>query len=545
MEFELAYGKSIARALEQIADLFPDDLAVVQGDQSLTWSEFDDQAARLATFLARQGVGPGDRVAIGSRNRPEYLVAWLAILKLRATPVNVNFRYRRDELAYILDDSGAKVLFYDDNLAATVAELDPDVTIVAFVPDGEGPSAARPFAEAIAGDPHPRVESDGDLDWLMYTGGTTGLPKAVAYTQESLLARMGGLVFHTWGIPMPTRSEDLWKTLREQHDDRLVLIPAAPLMHGTGINGSLNAFLSGGTVVLLGGGRFDAEELAQTVERHRATDVHLVGDVFCLPLADTLEAARDSGRPYDLSSLRRIQSVGTVWSAEVKARLLQEADISLVDIIAATEGGPFALSISTRDTPRSALSDFRLGPAARLLDDDMRDVEPGSDTVGILAAPAQDGARYQGDPERSSGTYLEVDGVVYAVPGDMAQLRADGTLRFLGRGSGVINTGGEKVYAAEVEDTLRSHPDVRDALVVGVPDPRFGALVGAVIQPVPGHTPEAAQVGEYVATALAGYKRPRQIAFVQELRRTAAGKADLAWARELLEKTTQAGGFRT
>ncbi len=539
------FGTSIAGALEQVADRFGDDLAIVHGDRELTWSEFDELAARLAAFLAASGVAEGDRVAIGCRNRPEYLIAMFAAQKLGATPVNVNFRYRFEELRYLLNDSQAKALFHDDALTTAVSRLADTVStltvVVSVDPNAKQSSSAplpTPIVEALSAEPRPRTRLDHHPHWLIYTGGTTGLPKAVSFTEESVLQRMGGLVFRSLGIPMPSSTTELWATLIERHSERLIVLPAPPLMHGAGIYGSLNALLSGGTVVLLTGQRFDPAELAERIGIRHVTDLHLVGDVFGLPLADTLSAARASGSPYDLSSLRRIQSAGTLWSPEVKMRLLEEADVTLIDLIAATEGGPFAFALATRETDPAALSDFRLAPGARLVDPEGRDVVPGSDTVGILAAPAQDGAGYLGDPERSSTTFRVIDGSRrYSMPGDLAQLRLDGALRFLGRGSSVINTGGEKVYAAKVEDTLRTHPDVRDALVVGIPDAAYGALIGAVVEPVTGRHPEPESLADHVVTVLAGYKRPRHIAVVPELRRTAVGKADLVWARQLLLAT--------
>lgn len=532
------FGTSIAGALERIADLFPDDLAIAHGARTLTWREFDDLASRLAGFFAAVEVTAGDRVAIGCRNRPEYLLAMFAAQKLRAIPVNVNFRYRLEELDYILTDSGARVLVHDEALEPLVSRLADSVhTLESLVSVGIDAGESRTgtsIHEALLAGPHPRTDRAGELTWIIYTGGTTGRPKAVAFTEESVLARMGSLVFRSLGIPEPVGEDALWATLTERHAERLVVLAASPLMHGAGVYGSLNALLSGGTVVLLAGQRFEAHELAEAIARRHVTDVHLVGDVFALPLVETLRAARASGKAHDLASLKRIQSVGTVWSPEVKSALLREADVALVDLIAATEGGPFAVAVATRETDPAELSSFQLAPGARLIDGGGRDVAPGSDSVGVLAAPAQDRARYLGDPERSSAVFRSIDGDLYAMPGDLAQLRPDGTLSLLGRGSGVINTGGEKVYAMEVEDALRSHPEVRDAVIVAIPDARYGSLVGAVVEPKLGCAPKPDALGDHVAAVLAGYKRPRQIAIVPELRRTAIGKADLAWAREML-----------
>ena len=534
----MRFGTSIAAALERIADLFPADVAIAQGDRSLTWGEFDDQAARMAGFLAGQGIRQGDRVAIGSRNGPGYLVAWLAALKLGAVPINVNYRYRLEELVHLMTDSRAGVLVHDAALAGLLPRLDdavPGLTEVSVDAATDPGSVSVPFTTALRADPHPRVVFDGPLEWRLYTGGTTGRPKAVVLTQQYVLDRIGAQALQALGATaLPSGSDDPRAALIARHAHRLVVLTASPLMHGTGIYGALTALLSGGTIVMLGGGRFDPVEAASTVGRRRVTDLHIVGDAFALPLADALDTASAAGGPFDLSSLRRIQSAGTVWSGSVKQRILSHADVVLVDLIAATEGGPFAVGVATRDTDPAELSSFRLPPGSRLLDDEGRDVVPGSETVGVLAAPAADGARYAGDAARSADVFRTVDGILYAAPGDLARMNADGSLRLLGRGTSVITTGGEKVFVAEIEDTLRSHPAVLDAVVVGVPDPQWGALVGAVVKTKPGHRPDPETLGAHVASALADYKRPRRLAVVSELRRTSVGKADLVWARELL-----------
>jgi fatty-acyl-CoA synthase len=538
----MPFRASIAAALERVADLFPADVAITQGDRTLTWGEFDDQAARVASFLASCGVGQGDRVALGCRNCPGYLVAWLAALKLGATPINVNYRYQLEELIHLITDSRAKVLVHDDALAGLVAqvcEVIPGLALVSVDTSSDPRCTSVALAAALRADPLPRVVVDGELEWRLYTGGTTGRPKAVVLTQRYVIDKIGAQALQALGAPAPSSAADDPRTmLVARHGECLVVLTASPLMHGTGIYGALTALLSGGTIVLLGGRRFDPVETASTVGRRQVTDLHIVGDAFALPLVEALDAASAAGNPFDLSSLRRIQSAGTVWSGSVKQRILSHADVVLVDLIGATEGGPFAIGLATRETDPAELSGFRLPPGSRLLDDDDRDVVSGSETVGVLAAPAADGAHYAGDAARSANVFRTVDGVLYAAPGDLAQMNADGSLRLLGRGSSVINTGGEKVFAAEIENTLRSHPEVLDAVVVGIPDPQWGALVGAVVAARLGHRPDPGALGDHVARTLAGYKRPRLLAVVSELQRTTIGKPDLGWARELLASTS-------
>ncbi|QNG50580.1 AMP-binding protein [Pseudonocardia petroleophila] len=265
--------------------------------------------------------------------------------------------------------------------------------------------------------------------------------------------------------------------------------------------------------------------------RHGVTDLTIVGDAFALRLLDALDAAAAAGRPAAVGSLRRIRSIGAVWSPPVKRRLLAHADVVLLDTIAASEGGVYAVSAVTRATADDQAGTFTLAAGARLIDADGRDVPPGSDEVGLLAAPVVAGAGYEGDPEKTAGAFRDIDGVRWSVPGDMARLDADGRLRLLGRGSQVINTGGEKVYADEVELVLRDHPAVRDAVVLGVPDPRWGSAVAAVVSLRAGRSAAPAELGAFVAGRLAGYKKPRRVVVVDEVARLNTGKADLGWAR--------------
>jgi fatty-acyl-CoA synthase len=283
-------------------------------------------------------------------------------------------------------------------------------------------------------------------------------------------------------------------------------------------------------VVYLTARSYDADELARTIAEQRVDTVSIVGDVFALPLADALDRAAQAGRPYDLSSLRRILSVGVTWSADVKRRLLAHGDFVCRDLVAASEGGPFAVS-ETRRGDDVITARFTLLPGARIIDDAGRDVVPGSGQVGMLAAPADDEIGYLGDEAKTAQTFRTFGGRRWVVPGDLASPEADGSITFRGRGSRVINTGGEKVFAEEVEQVLIEHPGVRDALVVGLPDLRWGQRVTAVVAPASGAEPAADALVAHVAARLADYKKPRGVVFVPEVRRSPSGKADLRWAQ--------------
>ncbi|GAA4668185.1 acyl-CoA synthetase [Amycolatopsis dongchuanensis] len=482
---------NLATVLERLADELGDRLAVVHGETRRTWRELDDHAARLAARLAAEGVGPGSRVGIALYNGPGYLETVFAVTKLRALPVNVNYRYRERELVELLGGARADALVYDPDLESRMRPALDRLPSVKAVPFGE-----------LTLPPMPRIDRSPDDEWLMFTGGTTGRPKGVVASHRWLSEVVGANAAKIQG--------------------RTTLV-APPLMHGTGLYLSLGCLTSGGTVAYLPSRSYDPGEMAREIERLRVAVLVVVGDVFAGPLADALDRG-----DYDVSSLKRVVSAGVTWSAAVKERLLRHCDAELEDVLAASEGGPFARSV----TARGRRERFELLPGCRVFGDDDRDVEPGSGQVGRLAAPTQPETRYLDDPEASAATFRTIDGVRYVFSGDLVTVEADGSLTLLGRGSRVINTGGEKVFAEEVEQVIAAHPAVADVIVTGVPDPRWGQRIVAVVAPRGELTAE--QVTDHVGAELAGYKRPREVLFVPEIRRSPAGKADLAWVRRLV-----------
>ncbi|GAA0922658.1 AMP-binding protein [Pseudonocardia zijingensis] len=521
---------NFASHFEHIADLAPDRTAVAAQDRELTWAQFDEQADRLAGYLAARGIGPDDRVALDARNSPEYLVVLHALYKLMAAPVNVNYRYRAGEVRYLLEISGARAVIADDDLAGVVAEAAESLPgcdlLVRIRPDGGfGP-------EVAAADRHPR-RPRGDTVWRLFTGGTTGRPKAVlgSHTERLRSVRTGG--FATLGLAGVPEVEALHQALDiDPYGPRgMVALPASPLLHGTGLYTALGALAVGAPVALLPRGRVTGAGLLAAIARHRVTDLAIVGDAFGLRLLDALDEAAAAGRSLGIGSLRRIRSIGSVWTPGVKRRLLEHLDVTLFDTIASAEGGMYARSETTRATIDHEEGTFELAPGARLLDEDGRDVVPGSEVVGTLAAPVAPGAGYEGDAEKTAGAFRDIDGVRYTLPGDLATLGADGRLRLLGRGSSVVNTGGEKVFTDEVELVLRAHPAVRDAVVLGVPDPGFGSAVAAVVSLQAGAQATPDELAAFVGTRLAGYKKPRRVVVVPEVQRLNTGKADLGWAR--------------
>ena len=525
---------NFASHFEHIADLVPQRVAMAAGDRELTWAQFDEQADRLAGYLAAHGVGSGDRVGLDARNSLEHLVALHALFKLMAAPVNVNYRYRAGEVRYLLEISGARAVIVDDDLADVVAEAAAPVPgcdlLVRIDPDGGF------GAEVAATGRHPR-RPRGDTEWRLFTGGTTGHPKAVlgSHAERLRSVRSGG--FATLGLSAADGIEALHQALDiDPHGPRgMVQLPASPLMHGTGLYSALGALAVGAPVVLLTGRGVTGAGLLAAIERHGVTDLVIVGDAFGLRLLDALDERAAAGQPLGIGSLRRIRSIGAAWTPGVKRRLLAHADLTLTDTVASAEGGVYARSETTRATVDDEAGMFELAPGARLLDEDGHDVVPGSGTVGVLAAPVVPEAGYEGDAEKTASAFRDLDGVRYTMPGDLATLEPNGRLRLLGRGSTVVNTGGEKVFTDEVELVLRTHPAVRDAVVVGVPDAHFGNVVAAVVSLQHGAVADPDELGAFVGARLAGYKKPRRIALVPEVQRLNTGKADLGWARRQFE----------
>ena len=532
--------ESFGTVLETVADVMSGRTALLQGDRVRTWAELDDRASRLAGHLAARGVRAGSRVAIGQYNGIEYIESVLAAFKLGAVPVNVNYRYREAELRYLLDDAHAEALLFDTTLGERVTGVLGDLPSLRCLvrvgaPGDPDPPGTADFEAAVrAADPLPR-ERRGDGHWLLYTGGTTGYPKGVLTLQSWLF---NVCVPHGIGLleePVPESLAELVALTRARsRDDALVCLPAAPLMHGTGIYTTLGALLAGGTAVFATYRSYDPAALVRLVERHRVTDLVIVGDIFARPLADALDRIAAEGPPADLSGLRRVTSVGATWSARVKERLLRHGDFLCKDVVAASEGGPFAIAL-TRRGQTAVTSRFVLAPGARVLTDSGVDVVPGSGEAGILAAPANDDVCYLGDEAKTAETFRVVDGRRYVMPGDLATVEADGSLVFKGRGSRVINSGGEKIFAEEVEQVIGTHPDVMDSIVVGVPDELWGQHVAAVVAAAPGASVTGSQIQDHVRDRLATYKRPREVIVVDEVRRSPAGKPDLAWAHGVAE----------
>lgn len=532
---------------EVIADAVPEAPALVHTDTRRSWAEYDDRAARIATVLTDHGLEPDSKVAIFAYNSPEYLEAQFGIFKIRGGPINVNYRYFEDELIYLFDNSDAEAVFFQaqfaDRLEAIRSRL-PKVKLFIEIDDGSGEhlEGAINYEAAIeAADPMERIERSDDDIYMLYTGGTTGMPKGVMYRHGDFSKNML-LGYAARGIEPPTNAEEIASAVRQLHEEGAAprAIPACPLMHGTGMwLAALAIHNLGGCVVTFANTSFDPLALWKLVEKEKVTDMAIVGDAFAKPMLKALESAKAAGENIDISSMTRIISSGVMFSTATKRGLLEFGDFTIIDAMGSTEGGMGSSTVN-RDTPEGETGKFTMNDTTKVFTDEDKLVEPGSGEIGMIANGGTTPIGYFKDPEKSAVTFREIDGHRYSFPGDYATIEADGTLVLLGRGSVCINTGGEKVFPEEVEEVVKSHPAVYDCLVVGVPDERFGEKVTAVTSFKEGESAEEAEVIEWLHGKLAGYKLPRTMLWVPEVKRAQNGKADYKWAKETAIEMTGA-----
>ncbi|WP_405959597.1 AMP-binding protein [Streptomyces sp. NBC_00024] len=537
---------SIGTIWEAVCHALPHAVAITEPGREITYREFDERASRLATAMEEAGVGEGDTVACYLYNGATYLETVFAAFKLGAVPVNANYRYTGEELSELLTDADAAVVVFSGALAARVTHAADHVsTLKLLVRDGAEPAdgPAGPVVpeleELLAAHeprkPQPRPGSDR---LFMYTGGTTGKPKGVVWRQSDLLHSLVVPIFHPLGVTeLPATLDEAVAIAAGAHREGSAptTMPVVPLMHATGLFNTMGALMVGGRAVTARQGGLDPEHVWRTVAEQRVATVIVAGNAVCRPLVDELVRAEQAGMPHALRSVRRVLSSGTALSDVLKRRLHERAEITVIDAIASSEGGPFAFAItsSLRDLPAR----FFPVPATRVIGDNDRFVEPGSDDVGKLAYCGPMPLGYYKDTEKSATTFRTIDGVRYAIPGDLARLEADGAIRFLGRGSGVINTGGEKVHPQEVENALLSHPGVTDCVVVGVPDETWGERVAAVVAVRADTTVTGEELRDWARQSLAGYKVPRSVVLTDVLPRTPTGKLEVAWAKKTVQES--------
>ncbi len=523
---------------DRVAAAVPDDPAIISPAGVVTFREFEDRASRLAAALARHGIGRGDRVGVYLYNRPEFLEAVYAAFKLGAIPVNMNFRYRAKELAELIRICGATAIVHPASLQAEVAGASellaagvprPARFVVADEP--VAPGGLEYESELTERYDGPDERSGSDLLYV-FTGGTTGTPKAVVWRHGDLLDAQTVSTFTAAGLPVPTSDEEFAAHAGRVPGGPPRVLPLAPLMHLTALVSVMNGLVIGGSVVLLDSPRLDPVQALRTIVEHRVTRLIVVGNAIASPLIDAIDAAELAGAPYDVHAVTSIISSGMAWTDDRKAELIRRMpSATLMDIVASTEGGPYAISFvrSLDELP----SRLRLAAGASVIGDDGEPVAVGE--TGLLAYSGAMPMGYLDEPEKTAEVYRVVDGVRRVSPGDWVRLLdAEGTVEFLGRGAAVVNTGGEKVYPAEVEEELLAHEDVVDVAVFGVPDPRWGQAVAAVVARRPGAEVEAEALRAFVGTRLAGYKKPQRLIVVDSLERGPSGKVDLARLRELV-----------
>jgi fatty-acyl-CoA synthase len=529
---------NLASIFESVSDALGDRVALINGNTRRSWSEFDDRAARVAAALRDAGLGPNSKVAQYAYNSNEYSEGVFATLKLRAVPVNVNYRYTEDELLYLLDNSDAEALIFHGSLGEQVAKvLDraPRLKLVAQIDDGAPHLDGCEHFEDLATrtEPMGRIERSGDDLYFLYTGGTTGMPKGVMWRNEDLFGTLAESVYPLFGQPLPDRSSEAGTVAQAMVDGGVstVHLPGSPLMHGTGAFTSFQALFTGGAVVTLTKRSFDPDEMWSTVARERVTQMAIVGDAFCKPMLAALRDAEARGEPYDTSSLGLVISSGVMWSSESKAELIARAGVLCLDSLGSSEGVGFGNSMSMPGA-ETKTAKFTIGGHAKVLRDDGTAVEPGSGEIGVLALGGHIPLGYYKDEVKSADTFRIMGGVRYSVPGDMAQVEADGTITLLGRGSVCINSGGEKIYPEEIEEIVKLQAGVADCLCVGIPDERFGEVVAAIVTPAIGADLAADTLSAGLGS-LARYKHPRRWIFTDQILRAPNGKADYKAAKAL------------
>ncbi len=521
-------GWNLADVFETIARAQPDAAALIHAGVTTTWAQMDRRADGVATALVAGGAVYQDKVAQYLYTGPQYIESLVATVKAGLVPVNTNYRYGPTELAYLWTNSDAVAVVFHGAFAERCAEVRPQTPLIRtwlWVDDDSGPCPpwAVPFEQAAAMPPttQPWDRTGEDL-FFQYTGGTTGYPKGVMWHQDDLVQ----VIDNVGSVRLPEQV-DLSVVANRLSVRPPRNMPVAPLMHGTGLLNVLTNLFVGGCAITLASRSFDPIEMLDVIERERVGSMSMIGDAHAKPMLQTLDAW--PGR-WDISSLRVITSSGVMWAAETKAGLLRHNDrLVLVDGYGSTEAFGVAVDITTARDRRSKTGRFVARPTTRVFADEgggVREVVPGSGERGRLAQTGRMPIGYYKDPEKTAATYPVIDGVRYVIPGDWAEVEADGTIKLLGRGSQCINTGGEKVFPEEVEEALKTHPLVADAAVVGVPDERFGQAIVSLVQAADGCTVDESTLVAHVKSLLAGYKAPKRVIVVDTLGRAANGKLD-------------------
>ena len=531
-----------ASVWEMVSDLVPENDALICGEDIVTWKEYDDRASKIASALSEAGLGANSKAGLYLNNSNEYLIAQYAIFKVGGIPINVNYRYVEEELIYLLENSDAEAVFYHACYSSRIKEIAGSLpNIKAWIEVSDGTESK--FDQSLKYEdllnqhsPMKRIHRDPETIYMLYTGGTTGMPKGVMYKQGEFLVYL----FRTlkaMGYDVPEDLSDLESRIEASKSGNAFIrsLVGCPLMHGTGMwLGAFLPLLLGGAAITTSNLGFDPDQLWAQVQNKKATNIVIVGDAFAKPMLDALNRGVSDGSAYDISSVQVIISSGVMWSAEVKQGLLEHHNMKLMDTMGSTEGGMGA-SVTTRDNP-PATAKFTLNPGVIVLADDGEILTPGSEKIGLIGTSGLVPVGYYKDEKKSAETFREVDGVRYSFPGDYAKLEADGTITLLGRGSNCINSAGEKIYPEEVEEALKKDASVFDCLVVGMPDEKFGQKIVAVVSTVDNQQINEAELIENTRKSIAGYKLPKTILFTDEVQRAPNGKANYKWAKTFAEE---------
>ncbi|MFR9750726.1 acyl-CoA synthetase [Nocardia sp. 004] len=530
---------NIADLVEHAIDLMPDRVVLADDGREVTYAQLEERANKLAHYLRDQGVQPGDKVGIYSRNTIEAVEAMVAIFKARAVMINVNYRYIENELQYIFDNSDMVALVHERRYSDKVAAVRPKVpqlrTVIVVDDDTTGtiPTAADSveYESVLAQSSGERDFGDRSPDdlYMLYTGGTTGMPKGVMWRQEDVWRVLGGGINFITGEYV----QEEWELAKlGASNPPMVRFPIPPMIHGGAQWATFQSLFGGGKTVMIP--EFSGHGVWQAIDRHKINLIFITGDAMARPMLDALvEGNPETGQPYDLSSLYVVASSAALFSPALKDQFLELLPNRMIsDSIGSSETGFGGLSLVTKGATHTGGPRVKIDAATAVLDEEGNPVQPGSGVVGILARSGHLPLGYYKDEAKSAATFKEFNGIRYAIPGDFARVEEDGTVTMLGRGSVSINSGGEKIYPEEVEGALKTHPEIFDALVVGIEDERWGQRVVAVVQCRGEKRPTLEELRPVLTKEIASYKMPRSLWFVDEIKRSPAGKPDYRWAKE-------------
>ncbi len=530
-------GYNIADLVEHAIDLVPERVALADDTRSVTYAELEERTNKLAHYLQEHGVQPGDKVGIYSRNTIEAVEAMVAVFKARAVMINVNFRYVENELQYIFENSDMVALIHERRYTDRVAGVRSNVpklgTVLVVDDDTAGQFPTAPdsveYEAALAASSGERDFAPRSPDDIMmiYTGGTTGLPKGVMWRHEDWWRVLGGGINFVTGEVV----QDEWQQAKVgAGNPQLVRYPIPPMIHGGSQTATFHSLFDGGKAIMLP--EFSGHGVWQAIDRHTINLIFVTGDAMARPMLDALQAGNpETGEPYKHSNLWAMASSAALFSPALKDQYLELLPTTMItDSIGSSETGFGGLSVAAKGATHTGGPRVKIDASTDVLDEAGNPVAPGSGQVGLLARRGHIPLGYYNDPVKTAATFKEFNGIRYSIPGDYARVEADGSVTMLGRGSVSINSGGEKIYPEEVEGALKCHPDVFDALVVGVPDERWGQRVGAVVHCRDGKRPSLEDLRPVLTREIASYKQPRSLWYVDAIQRNPAGKPDYKWA---------------